>query len=711
VISFNAYDQASPNGCLAAQESPGDPLTSGDIDVNGSGGGGTPAPAATVVATGALQTGPAQADTFDVAVISDGAGGLDGTIQMTRYGSSVSGTVTCLSVVGDEIVAGGVSPNAGPGGGPLWFTLYLTDNGPDGFLDTAALDGPTNTGAPDCSSASPTQQTLYYGQVTILTGASEPGTAVGNGTSDLGGGYTRTFDFDALRDESGGVSGTFSISESQGFNLSGTVDCLDIRGTQAMLIGHGPSAGAGTLYVTIFMEDGGPAGAGDAVSVNGYGSVAPHLCLAAQEYPAVGLLSGDIAVNAGVPPTPSPTPSPTPTPTPTPTPPPGGPAVLDPGGSLSSDVGGDGPNAGEPVVASVTTPSGGLVQIVTTPSTDPPAAGYGLVGQALQITAPSASTASPLVFVFRLDSTAIPSGDTAATIQVFRNGVPVADCTGSPGIASPDPCVDLRETLADGDIQLTVLTSAASLWELGVAAPELAPIEVPSAVIPIGSTASATAVLTDPGELGGHVAYWDWGDGSTSTGVIPASAADSTTIIGNHAYAASGVYTVTVLVTDPSGQSATTSYLYVVVYDPNGSFATGGGWIVPGGTSSDPGDILPGLDGSSKANFGFTIKYNNGASTVPGGNLTFHYKTGDLDLSSTGFDWLVVTNQNWAKFRGLATIQGSSGEYPFRVDARDGTSGEDRLVIKVWSPGADPDHDSPLYVASGTVQGQVTIHK
>ncbi len=711
LISFNAYDQTSPNGCLAAQENPGDPLTSGDIDVNGSGGGGTPAPAATVVATGAVETGSFQADTFDVAVISDGAGGLDGTIQMTRNGSSVSGTVTCLSVVANEIVVGGQADGAGPGGGPLWFTLYLTDNGPDGFLDTAALDGPTNMGEPDCSSASPPQQALYYGQVTILDGSPEAGTAVGNGTSDLGSGYTRTFDFDALRDESGVVSGTFSISESQGFNLSGTVDCLDIRGTQAMLIGHGSSAGAGTLYATIFVDDLGAAGAGDTIAVNAYGSMAPPLCLAAQEYPSVGLLSGDIAVNAGVPPTPSPSPTPNPTPSPTPTPPPGGPADLDPGGTLSSDVGSDGPDAGEPVVASVTTPVGGTVQIVTNPSTDPPAAGYGLIGQALDITAPAASAASPLVFVFRLDSTAIPSGDTAATIQVFRNGVPVADCTGSLGIADPDPCVELRETLADGDVQLTVLTSAASIWSLGVAGPELAPIEVPSAVIPIGSTASATAVLTDPGELGGHVANWDWGDGTGSTGEIPVSATDSATITGNHVYAAPGVYTVAISVTDPSGQSASTSFLYVVVYDPNGSFATGGGWIVPGGASSDPGDILPGLDGASKANFGFTIKYQNGASAVPGGSLTFHYKTGDLDLSSTGFDWLVVTNQNWAKFRGLAKIQGSTGEYPFRVDARDGKSAEDRFVIKVWSPGADPDHDSPLYVASGTVQGQVTIHK
>ena len=140
---------------------------------------------------------------------------------------------------------GGEASGAGPGGGPLWLTLYLTDNGQDGLTDTAALDGPGNMTPPDCASASPPQQSLDFGQVTILTGPSEPGTVVGSGTSDMGSGYTRTFDFDASRDAGGAVTGTFSISESQGFSLAGTIDCLDIRGERAMLIGHGPFAGGG----------------------------------------------------------------------------------------------------------------------------------------------------------------------------------------------------------------------------------------------------------------------------------------------------------------------------------------------------------------------------------------------------------------------------------------------------------------------------------
>jgi hypothetical protein len=121
-------------------------------------------------------------------------------------------------------------------------------------------------------------------------------------------------------------------------------------------------------------------------------------------------------------------------------------------------------------------------------------------------------------------------------------------------------------------------------------------------------------------------------------------------------------------------------------------------------------DLLPGLDGTSKANFGFVVKYENGSSTVPGGQLEFHYNVGDFHLHSTGMEWLVVTNDNWAKFQGMAQIKNAAGEYPFRVDARDGDP--DRFVIKIWAPGANPDLDEPIYKASGNVEGgQVKIHR
>ncbi|MEE8372148.1 MAG: hypothetical protein V3R87_00225 [Dehalococcoidia bacterium] len=166
-------------------------------------------------------------------------------------------------------------------------------------------------------------------------------------------------------------------------------------------------------------------------------------------------------------------------------------------------------------------------------------------------------------------------------------------------------------------------------------------------------------------------------------------------------------------VTDALGYQTTDS-TFVVIYDPAAGFATGGGRIIPGSTTSDPGDLLPEIDGTSPASFGFVVKYKKGAST-PDGQLEFQYRQGDFNLHSSGMEWLVIVNNNWAKFQGSATISGSDDVFPFRVDARDGDFGgggqPDKFVIKVYAPEADPDNSDPIYKASGNlIGGNVMIH-
>lgn len=142
----------------------------------------------------------------------------------------------------------------------------------------------------------------------------------------------------------------------------------------------------------------------------------------------------------------------------------------------------------------------------------------------------------------------------------------------------------------------------------------------------------------------------------------------------------------------------------------------GGGWFIPGGTSSAPGDELLGLDpeNPSPANFGFVVKYKRGANT-PSGQLEFQYHQGDFNLHSSGMEWLVIVNSNWAKFQGAATIKRFDGVFPFRVDARDGDHGggdePDCFIIKVYAAGADPDKPDPIYKASGDlIGGSIIIH-
>lgn len=71
---------------------------------------------------------------------------------------------------------------------------------------------------------------------------------------------------------------------------------------------------------------------------------------------------------------------------------------------------------------------------------------------------------------------------------------------------------------------------------------------------------------------------WDWGDGSmprSSSVNISAGAGSST---ATHVYAAAGLYTLIVTVTDPAGLTASTTR-EVVVFDAGGAFVTAGGWI------------------------------------------------------------------------------------------------------------------------------------
>lgn len=243
--------------------------------------------------------------------------------------------------------------------------------------------------------------------------------------------------------------------------------------------------------------------------------------------------------------------------------------------------------------------------------------------------------------------------------------------------------------------------------------PQLADVTLSSSPLPVGRNAALRVTASDAvsGIAGGEW-FLDADPGTGSATAMDRDGDVLSAVVGGETEP--GVHTVGVRAQDVAGNWSDVSTLYLVAYDPTGGFATGGGWIVPGGHTSDVGDALPGLDGESKATFGFVVKYENGQSTVPGGNLQFHYQAGKFRLKSTGMDWLVVTNTNWAKFQGLGTVDGIDGKVPFRVEARDSDKiGQpDRFVIRIWTPGTDPDTDPAPYKATGDVQGgQIQIHK
>ncbi len=119
--------------------------------------------------------------------------------------------------------------------------------------------------------------------------------------------------------------------------------------------------------------------------------------------------------------------------------------------------------------AAVTTPTPGAVYITTSPTTGPPPAGLVLIDQQYDITFIPAdpenvpTAANPLRLVFDVETT-----ESAESITVFKDGVPVPACTDvQSSAAAPDPCV-LSRVDQSGGVEITVLSSTASVWTFAV---------------------------------------------------------------------------------------------------------------------------------------------------------------------------------------------------------------------------------------------------
>jgi hypothetical protein len=231
--------------------------------------------------------------------------------------------------------------------------------------------------------------------------------------------------------------------------------------------------------------------------------------------------------------------------------------------------------------------------------------------------------------------------------------------------------------------------------------PAVGPITAPVDPAPVNTTVNASATFTDVDLADEHEAVWNWGDGSTSTGTLDGSGG----VAGSHAYTTAGIHTVMLTVTDAAGDAATAFFEHVVVYDPEGGFVTGGGWIdSPAGAYKDDTNL------SGKATFAFVSKYKRGAS-VPNGNTAFEFETGSLEFASDTYDWLVVNRAGtYAQFKGSGRVNGVDG-YKFMLWA--GDSEPDTFRIRIWTEDA-AGMETDVY-DNGSAQaiggGSIVVHK
>lgn len=230
--------------------------------------------------------------------------------------------------------------------------------------------------------------------------------------------------------------------------------------------------------------------------------------------------------------------------------------------------------------------------------------------------------------------------------------------------------------------------------------PEIRSLSLPSEPLAVGTLVWLTAEFADPDADDLHTFEIDWGNGEPAeAGTL---AIGERTISATHAYQVAGVFTVTVTVSD--GEASDIAFFeFVVVYDPDGGFVTGGGWIdsPEGAWVADPG-----LTG--RATFGFVSKYKKGAD-IPTGATEFQFRTADLNFHSSSYEWLLVTGSDYATFKGVGTINGE-GEYGFIIWA--GDEELDTLRIKIWSE--DDDETESIVYDSGFDQelggGSIIVH-
>ncbi len=202
----------------------------------------------------------------------------------------------------------------------------------------------------------------------------------------------------------------------------------------------------------------------------------------------------------------------------------------------------------------------------------------------------------------------------------------------------------------------------------------------------IGSTVDFAGTFWDkPGNK--HTVSWLIDDNTLVKGsVIEPTAAKTGKATGSYKFTTAGVYKLQMNITD---QNKITSYAntngdveeIIVVYDPSGGYAYGGGWFnsPAGALKSDPSAI-------GKVSYGFTTNYFKN-STYPKGETQFEFKVGSLEFNALNFDYLSISGAK-AQLKGTGKIVGGQSGINFIMTVIDGDldgSGVDKIRMKIYN--------------------------
>lgn len=306
-----------------------------------------------------------------------------------------------------------------------------------------------------------------------------------------------------------------------------------------------------------------------------------------------------------------------------------------------------------------------------------------------------------------------PDGDSLTYLWTVA-GSPLCDDLSSitPICEWPDNGVyAVCVTANDGQVDSGEACTTATIYNVP---PDLVSLSGPSDPVAIGVPITVEGSFTDPGIADTHTTFCDWGD-LTNSAVTNTETLGSGTFEADHDYVEAGVYTVACTVTDDDGDFDVEFFQYVVVFDPNAGFVTGGGWF-----DSPAGAFIPDPTMTGTATFGFVSKYRRGR-ILPEGETEFHFNAGGIHFHSDTYEWLVLAGAK-AIYKGVGMINGA-GNFGFMIKALDEeltpSTSVDLFSIKIWdkdfgdmvvydnSLGDDMDADPTTAIGSG----DILIHK
>ncbi|MES1215635.1 MAG: hypothetical protein ABUT20_08960, partial [Bacteroidota bacterium] len=273
------------------------------------------------------------------------------------------------------------------------------------------------------------------------------------------------------------------------------------------------------------------------------------------------------------------------------------------------------------------------------------------------------------------------------------NGVADGD-TDPDWIVVDDHHVQLRaERSAKGDGRIYTITITAADGS-GNSAVKTVQVRVPHNIknpnsgqaFKLGSTVSFEGEFWDkPGNK--HTAKWLIDDAtSVKATVTEPSGSKNGKITGSYKFTTAGVYKLQMNITDQNNlttYSSTSGDLeaIVVIYDPNGGYAYGGGYY-----NSPAGALRSNPSATGKASYGFAMNYFKNA-TSPKGETQFEFKVGTFEFNALNFEYLVISN-SMSQFKGTGKITGGQSGVGFTMTVIDGQldgSGIDKIRMKIYN--------------------------